>query len=79
MNHGQSHLHSWLEAGANTVIGFAIGMASNEVVLPLFGMHVALWANFEMSLIFMVISVARSFALRRCFNALHLVQFGPRK
>jgi hypothetical protein len=54
----------------NVAVGFGIGFVSNITVLPLFGMHVQLGANFEISLIFTVISLIRSFALRRLFNRL---------
>ena len=72
MMRGQSRLHSWLEAGANIVVGFTINYFANLLIFPLFGFHISLGANFVMGLIYTVISLVRSYALRRWFNAIML-------
>ena len=65
----QSRLQSLVEAWANVLIGFAINMAANIVVLPAFGYNVTVSDAFGIGLVFTVISVARSYALRRWFNS----------
>jgi len=70
MTHGQSKRHSWLEAWANIVIGFAINYAANLVILPLFGFHIGLLDNFYMGLLYTCVSLVRQYALRRYFNQL---------
>lgn len=65
----QSRLSSLIEAGINTMIGFGINYLANLVVLPMFGMHVSLGDNFLMGLVYTAISVVRSYAVRRWFNA----------
>ena len=71
MKHGQTRLGSWVEVWCNIFIGFAINYIANLLILPLFGFHtLTLWKNFEIGLLYTVISVARQFVLRRSFNAI---------
>lgn len=65
----QSKLGSFIEAWANVLIGFSINFMANLLVFPLFGMHITLSDNFLLGLIYTVISVARSYVVRRWFNA----------
>lgn len=65
----QSRLQSLVEAWLNVLIGFAINMVANVIVLPAFGYHVTIGDAFGIGLVFTVISVVRSYALRRWFNA----------
>jgi hypothetical protein len=65
----QSRLGSLMEALTNTVVGFAINFCMNLVILPVFfDKHISLGANFVMGCVFTVVSVARSYVLRRWFN-----------
>ena len=65
----QTRLGSLIEAITNTVIGFAINYTANLLIFPLFGFHISLSANFAMGCIYTLISVVRSYVLRRWFNA----------
>ena len=65
----QTRLGSLIEALANVVIGFAINWAANMAILPLFGFHVTGGQAFGIGCFFTVISIVRSYALRRWFNA----------
>ena len=65
----QSRLESLIEAVINTCIGFSINYFANLLIFPLFGFHISAGANFLMGLIYTVISVARSYCIRRWFNA----------
>lgn len=64
----QSRLGSFVEAIVNVLIRFTINWAMNMAVLPLFGFNVTPGQAFHMGLIFTVVSVARSYAVRRWFN-----------
>lgn len=68
MSDGQSRLASLVEAVANVVIGLAVAFVANLLVLPAFGVPITLSQAAGVSLAFTVVSVARSFALRRFFN-----------
>jgi hypothetical protein len=65
----QTKLSSLIEALVNIVIGFTINYFVNLMVFPLFNMHISALNNFYMGLIYTLISVVRSYALRRWFNA----------
>jgi hypothetical protein len=66
----QTKLGSFIEAWANIVVGFSINFFANMAILPLFGFKVSAGSAFEIGLIFTVISLARSYVLRRWFNEL---------
>ena len=68
---GQSKLQSWLEAWANVAIGYGVALLSQIVVFPWVGIYVPLSTNIRIGLWFTLISLVRSFALRRAFNWLH--------
>lgn len=65
----QTRLGSLIEALINTCIGFGINYTANLLIFPLFGFHITLGENFIMGLIYTVISVVRSYCIRRWFNA----------
>lgn len=65
----QTRLGSLIEAIFNIIIGFAINWTANMAILPLFGFHVSGAQAFGIGMFFTVISVARSYLVRRFFNA----------
>jgi hypothetical protein len=65
---GQSHAHSWTEAAVNIAVGFAVSVVITALVLPAYGHHVTLSENLQITAIFTVASLLRSYALRRVFN-----------
>lgn len=65
----QTRLGSLIEACINVAIGFAINFAANLVILPLFGWQVTVTQNLALGAIYTGISIARSYAVRRWFNA----------
>lgn len=65
----QSRLESLLESLANICIGYCIALASQLVLFPLFGIHIPLSTNLWIGFWFTLISLVRSYALRRWFNA----------
>lgn len=67
----QSKLGSLVEAAVNMAIGFAIAFAAQNVIFPLYGIHVSSGEHAQITVLFTVVSLARSYALRRLFNKLH--------
>ena len=65
----QTRLGSFIEAWINVVIGFTINFFANLVILPLVGFHITLSQNFGIGVLYTIISVARSYVIRRWFNA----------
>ena len=61
---------SLAEAAANIAVGFGINFTANLIVLPWFGFNVTAGDAFGIGLVFTVISLARSYVLRRWFNGL---------
>lgn len=66
----QTKAGSFAEAWVNIFIGFSINYCANLLIFPLFGMHISPGNNFIMGCIYTVISLVRSYALRRWFNGL---------
>ncbi len=67
----QSRLMSVIEAVANVLIGYLVAVAATSIVLPAFGYRVNAPDAFGISAVFTVVSLARSYALRRAFNWWH--------
>ena len=66
----QTKLGSFIESWANIAVGFGINFAANLVILPHFGFAVTVSDAFGIGVIFTVISLVRSYVLRRWFNGL---------
>lgn len=60
----------------NDLVGYGIAVAAQIVVFPLFGMDVLLADNLLLGGIFTVISILRSDALRRVFEAIRVRGMG---
>ena len=65
---GQSKTHSLVESFANIAIGYLVALFAQLIVFPLFGMTVSLRDNLLIGVIFTVVSLIRSYFLRRLFN-----------
>ena len=68
----QSRTHSLLESIVNVAIGYGIALAAQLIIFPLFGINVSLRDNLRIGLIFTVVSIARSYVLRRLLNLWHV-------
>lgn len=66
----QTRLGSLAEAAANIAVGFTVNWCANMCFLPLFGFNVTGRQAFGIGCIFTVISLVRSYVLRRWFNGL---------
>jgi hypothetical protein len=65
---GQTRAESALESATNIVVGLAVSISANLLVLPLFGYSPGFGEALGIAAIFTAISLLRSYALRRWFN-----------
>jgi hypothetical protein len=64
----QSRVMSLVEAAANVLAGYGVAVATQMMVFPWLGLSTTLGQNLQMGLIFTVVSLLRSYLLRRAFN-----------
>lgn len=67
---------SLIEASANIAVGYCLAVATQIAVFPLFGLRASLGDNVALGLVFTAISLARSYALRRLFEAIRIRDCG---
>lgn len=68
----QSRAMSMVEAATNVVVGYALAIATQLAVFPVFGIEVALGEHLAIGFAFMAVSLARGYLLRRLFEAVRL-------
>ncbi len=66
----QTRLMSLIEAVTNVVVGYGVAVVAQILVFPVFGLHTTLVQNLKMGGIFALISMGRSFLVRRLFEAI---------
>lgn len=66
----QSKRNSAFEAVTNVAIGYLVSVLANVLILPLFGYNVTIGDSFAIGLAFTLVSLVRSYLLRRAFNCL---------
>jgi len=64
----QSRKYSFIESCANIAIGYGIAVMAQIIIFPLFNIHVPLASNLAIGACFTVVSLVRSYSLRRLFN-----------
>lgn len=69
---GQPRWHSLVEAWTNIVVGLLVTLAANALLFPLFGWEISTRQNLALGGLYTVISLARSYLLRRAFNRWHV-------
>lgn len=67
----QSRRASFAEACLNVVLGYWIAILAQLAIFPLFGLAVSLEQNLGIGLAFTLVSLVRSYLLRRLFNLWH--------
>lgn len=70
----QSRRMSLVEAVTNVLVGYGVAVATQMLVFPLFGLQATLQENLGLGLIFTVVSLVRSYLLRRAFETLRIRQ-----
>ena len=68
----QSRAMSMIEAVANVVVGYGVAVATQILIFPVFGLHTTLAQNLKMGAVFSIVSLTRSFALRRVFESIRV-------
>lgn len=68
----QSRAMSLVEAVVNVAVGYGVAVLTQILIFPMFGLHTTLVQNLKMGAVFTVVSIARSFALRRLFEAIRV-------
>jgi hypothetical protein len=61
---------SAVEAVVNTIVGWSVAFGAQLIVFPWMGIHVSLHDNAVIGTIFTIISLIRSYIVRRMFNAI---------
>ena len=64
----QSKKKSFLEAFLNMAIGFIIAVLAQVIIFPWFDIHIPLQDDLLIGGCFTIVSLARSYLLRRFFN-----------
>ena len=65
---GQSKKYSLIESCANIALGYGIAVIAQIAIFPLFGIHIPLGSNLAIGGLFTIVSLVRSYSLRRLFN-----------
>lgn len=64
----QTRRNSAIEATANVTIGYIVAITAQMAIFPLFGIHIPASEHLAIGGLFTVVSLVRSYALRRLFN-----------
>ena len=71
----QSRLMSLVESIANVAVGYGVAVVTQILIFPAFGLHTTLAQNLKMGAVFTVVSIVRSYVLRRVFEAIRVRDF----
>jgi len=63
---------SLVESFANVTVGFVVAVLTQMLVFPGFGLRVTVGDNLVIAAIFTLVSIVRSYMLRRLFEALRI-------
>lgn len=64
----QTKKQSFIESITNTAVGFGISLLATFIIFPLVGVESSAGKNLVITIFFTVISILRSYLLRRYFN-----------
>jgi len=68
LSKGQTRTASAVEAVANVLVGYTVALASQLVIFAAYDVRLSLGQNAMIGVWFTLISLVRSYALRRFFN-----------
>jgi hypothetical protein len=66
----QSRIASLIEALSNVVAGYGLAVALQALLFPAFGLHQTLGQSLKLGVWFTLLSVLRSYVIRRVFERL---------
>ena len=64
----QTKLESFIESFTNILIGYIVALISQLIIFPFFDIHINFTDNLLIGLYFTIISLIRSYMIRRFFN-----------
>lgn len=65
----QTRVESLIESTVNIIIGYLVALGSQLIIFPVMGIYVTLQTNLIIGFWFTLISLTRSYIIRRWFNA----------
>lgn len=74
----QSRLMSLVAAVTNVAFGYGVAVLTQPVVFPWFGLPARVSDALPIGAIFTAVSIARTYALRRVFEAIRVLRAEPR-
>ena len=72
----QTRKHSLCESITNVIIGYSIALLSQIIIFPFFQIKITLHDNLLIGLWFTLISIIRSYTLRRIHNKISMYKRG---
>jgi hypothetical protein len=66
----QSRRMSMIEVATNITIGLVVSFISQIAIFKLYDIHISVTQNIEITIWFTVISIIRSYLIRRWFNSM---------
>lgn len=66
----QSRMASLAEVVTNVAAGFLVSLVGQQVILPIFAIHIGLAAHFGIATLFTLVSLVCSYLVRRLFNSI---------
>lgn len=67
---GQSKKLSFVEALVNIIAGFFLSLLVQIIVFPFFDIQIDMFGHIYITVIFLLVSLARSYLIRRLFNGI---------
>ena len=64
----QSRKMSLIESITNVIVGYSISVLAQIIIFPIFDINVSIESNLKIGLFFTIVSIIRSYVLRRIFN-----------
>jgi hypothetical protein len=68
----QTRLGSFVEACLNIAIGYTVAILAQMAIFPLFDIHISHAEHHMIGVLFTLVSLVRSYSIRRLFNWLHV-------
>ena len=66
----QTRLHSFIESSINILVGYLVALLSQIIIFPFFNINIPIKDNLLIGFWFTVISLIRSYTIRRVFNGI---------
>ena len=70
----QTKIQSRIETLVQQAIGFIVAMISQLIIFPVFDIHINMKDNLLIGIYFTIVSIIRSYLVRRAFNKVHSKQ-----